>query len=54
MEAVLTFAFSTRIENPVPVLSDAEVRKLGHAPCGGSRTGWQGPKGNQIQPAGFG
>jgi len=28
MEAVLTFAFSTRIENPVPVLSDAEVRKL--------------------------
>lgn len=28
MEAVLTFAFSTRIENPVPVLSDAEARKL--------------------------
>lgn len=28
MEAVLTFAFATRIENPVPVLSDAEARKL--------------------------
>jgi hypothetical protein len=28
MEAVLTFAFSTRIENPIPVLSDAEARKL--------------------------
>jgi hypothetical protein len=28
MEAVLTFAFTTRIENPVPVLSDAEARKL--------------------------
>jgi len=28
MEAVLTFAFSTRIENPIPVLNDAEARKL--------------------------
>jgi hypothetical protein len=28
MEAVLTFAFSTRIENPVPVLNDAAARKL--------------------------
>jgi hypothetical protein len=28
MEAVLTFAFATRIENPVPVLNDAEARKL--------------------------
>jgi hypothetical protein len=28
MEAVLTFAFSTRIENPIPVLSDAQARKL--------------------------
>jgi outer membrane biosynthesis protein TonB len=28
MEAVLTFAFATRIENPVPVLSNAEARKL--------------------------
>ncbi len=28
MEAVLTFAFATRIENPVPLLSDAEARKL--------------------------
>jgi len=28
MESVLTFAFTTRIENPVPVLSDAEARKL--------------------------
>jgi hypothetical protein len=28
MEALLTFAFATRIENPIPVLSDAEVRKL--------------------------
>jgi outer membrane biosynthesis protein TonB len=28
MEAVLTFAFSTRIENPIPVLSDSEARKL--------------------------
>jgi hypothetical protein len=28
MEAVLTFAFTTRIENPIPVLSDAEARKL--------------------------
>jgi hypothetical protein len=28
MEAVLTFAFSTRIENPIPVLSDPEARKL--------------------------
>jgi hypothetical protein len=28
MEAVLTFAFSTRIENPVPVLTNAEARKL--------------------------
>jgi hypothetical protein len=28
MESVLTFAFATRIENPVPVLSDAEARKL--------------------------
>jgi hypothetical protein len=28
MEAVLTFAFSTRIENPIPVLSDVEARKL--------------------------
>jgi hypothetical protein len=28
MEAVLTFAFTTRIENPIPVLGDAEARKL--------------------------
>lgn len=28
MEAVLTFVFATRIENPIPVLSDAEARKL--------------------------
>lgn len=28
MEAVLTFAFATRIENPIAVLSDAEARKL--------------------------
>jgi hypothetical protein len=28
MEAVLTFAFSTRIENPIPVLGNAEARKL--------------------------
>jgi Gram-negative bacterial TonB protein C-terminal len=28
MEAVLTFAFRTRIENPVSVLQDAEARKL--------------------------
>jgi hypothetical protein len=28
MEAVLTFAFATRIENPIPVLSDADARKL--------------------------
>jgi hypothetical protein len=28
MEAVLTFAFATRIENPIQVLSDAEARKL--------------------------
>ena len=28
MEALLTFAFTTRIENPIPVLNDAEVRKL--------------------------
>lgn len=28
MEAVLTFAFATRIENPVAVLGDAEARKL--------------------------
>jgi len=28
MEAVLTFAFATRIENPIPVLNDAEARKL--------------------------
>lgn len=28
MEAVLTFAFSTRIENPIPVLSDTQARKL--------------------------
>jgi hypothetical protein len=28
MEALLTFAFNTRIENPIPVLNDAEVRKL--------------------------
>ena len=28
MEAVLTFAFATRIENPIPVLTDAEARKL--------------------------
>lgn len=28
MEAVLTFAFATRIENPIPVLKDAEARKL--------------------------
>ena len=28
MEAVLTFAFATRIENLIPVLSDAEARKL--------------------------
>jgi hypothetical protein len=28
MEALLTFAFTTRIENPVPVLNDAEARKL--------------------------
>jgi outer membrane biosynthesis protein TonB len=28
MEAVLTFAFSTRIENPIPVLNDAEAHKL--------------------------
>lgn len=28
MEALLTFAFTTRIENPIPMLSDAEVRNL--------------------------
>jgi hypothetical protein len=28
MEAVLTFAFATRIENPTPVLSDVQARKL--------------------------
>ncbi|HEV7674288.1 MAG TPA: energy transducer TonB [Candidatus Angelobacter sp.] len=28
MEAVLTFAFNTRIENPIPVLNDVEARKL--------------------------
>jgi len=28
MEAALSFAFATRIENPIPVLSDAEARKL--------------------------
>jgi hypothetical protein len=28
MEAVLTFVFNTRIENPIPVLSNAEGRKL--------------------------
>ncbi|HEX3153234.1 MAG TPA: energy transducer TonB [Candidatus Angelobacter sp.] len=28
MEAVLTFAFSTRIENPISILSDTEARKL--------------------------
>jgi hypothetical protein len=28
MEAVLTFAFSTKIENPVPVLTNTEARKL--------------------------
>jgi len=28
MEALLTFAFTTRIENPIPVLTDAEARKL--------------------------
>lgn len=28
MEAVLTFAFATKIENPVPGLKDAEARKL--------------------------
>jgi hypothetical protein len=28
MEAVLTFAFATKIENPIPVLQDAEARKL--------------------------
>ncbi|HXO39411.1 MAG TPA: energy transducer TonB [Candidatus Acidoferrum sp.] len=28
MEAVLTFAFTTRIENPIPVLNNAEARKL--------------------------
>jgi hypothetical protein len=28
MEALLTFAFTTRIENAIPVLSDAKVRKL--------------------------
>ena len=27
MEAVLTFAFTTHIENPIPVLTDAEARK---------------------------
>jgi hypothetical protein len=28
MEAVLTFAFATRIENPISILSDAQARKL--------------------------
>ena len=28
MEAVLTFVFNTRIENPIPVLNDVEARKL--------------------------
>lgn len=28
MEAVLTFVFSTRIESPIPVLNNAEARKL--------------------------
>ncbi|HET8889547.1 MAG TPA: hypothetical protein VFQ41_11640 [Candidatus Angelobacter sp.] len=28
MEALLSFAFTTRIENPIPVLTDAEARKL--------------------------
>ena len=27
MEALLTFAFTTKIENPIPVLNDAEARK---------------------------
>jgi Gram-negative bacterial TonB protein C-terminal len=28
VESILTFAFNTRVENPVPVLSDADARKL--------------------------
>lgn len=28
LEAILTFAFTTRIENPIPVLTDAQARKL--------------------------
>ena len=28
MESILTFAFQTRIGDPIPVLSDAEARKL--------------------------
>jgi hypothetical protein len=28
METILTFAFTTRIENPIPVLTDAQARKL--------------------------
>lgn len=28
VEGILTFAFGTKIENPIPVLSDAEARKL--------------------------
>jgi hypothetical protein len=45
IEAVLTFAFATRIENPIPVLSDAEARKLATrvveavVPAGKSRKG---------------
>ncbi|HEY1940331.1 MAG TPA: hypothetical protein VGJ33_20555 [Candidatus Angelobacter sp.] len=45
MEAVLTFAFNTRIENPIPVLNDAEARKqASHAvepiiPAGKARPG---------------
>jgi hypothetical protein len=28
VESILTFAFSTKVENPIPVLSDADARKL--------------------------
>jgi outer membrane biosynthesis protein TonB len=28
LEAILTFAFNTKVENPLPLLSDDEVRKM--------------------------
>ena len=53
MEAVLTFAFTTRIENPIPVLTNAEARKLATRVVEAVVAPGKARKGTRFTSAGF-